>query len=553
MIRNVGTVLVFLFWVTVVVFMLVLMSRTTADGQELKVYRFWSKAELTDLASVHASKQPRDVQPYLQYFDAADIPPVDREPARQVLSYALNSLSTNDLITQPQEVPGSEGALFFIDIRLLRERGDDKGVKLLRINLDRLGDLGSGAAPFTEPYYHALVDSYTEDQEVKEAYQETYKAYETRQDSYGGRYYVEVTRTRTAYRTKTVKGKRYQKTVLGAHLNRATAGGLSAVTKTLFPIFVVSWFLTNALSEPRYHELLGLDDSEESVRKLAGVDDKTVERVGAQLRGAVLWSDVAHHNRILERRPTPQRKGRGSIHVSFDFKTSVNLQDVLKDVLIKLSDAKEIIFTLPNGLQGFFVVDNKDNRLDKADADVALNNRSRFRDRQVRTAFHCMACHLPDRGWIEVDDEVRNLASTPITLFADAVSKGDKKRGDRVRQQYLDTDYNELIQADQAVVEVAVAAATKSIVGRGMTCPQTAKFLTDTIYQYAYEPVSLQSLAAYLGCPQDEALAALQIAGNDPVFVILRKGGRARRDQVEAGFARLAALMYLGKHLEVKR
>ena len=340
------------------------------------------------------------------------------------------------------------------------------------------------------------------------------------------------------------KASARKKTVvaLSPALNKATAVGLAATLGTNFPIFEYRWFVANALTEPRYHELLGLDDSLASVKKLAAVDDRTADRVGAQVRGAVLVSDVAHHNRLLERTPTLQRYGRGTYQESYDFKTSVNLQNVLEDLLNEKPDAKEVIWTLPNGLQGFYVADANDKRLDKADGDVANNRRSRFRDTQVRTAFHCIACHLPDKGWIHIDDEVRELAKETITLAALAVEKNGKDRGRRVRQKYLGIDFNELLTADQAVVEAAVRASTGG--KAGLTCAETAREVTDTIYEYLHAPVTLDQLALELGYPKAAVLRACETKGIGNVLVGLRVGRPQRRDQIEAVYSRIAAVLY---------
>lgn len=511
------------------------LSLLGVKAQERRVYALWQKAALADQAAVFASRYDRKSVRTLRFVDLGAVAPLDRPRALQTLGYVVNSWSSNDLMVLPQEVPGTEGALAWFDLANLRNKNDGKGLEKLIAAFDRLGELGSGASPFPEPYYHVVEDVVTEDR-VEEV-----KGWsEWRTDQYGRRYRVEqVTR-------RIVKGKTARKVALGPHLNKGTVIGLSALTETAFPVFEYHWLLANGLSEPRYHELLGLDDTEASAKRLAAVDRRTADEVGAQVRGAVLFSEVAHHNRLLERTPTLQRYGRGSYQESYDFKSSVRVQDVLKDLLIEKPDAKEIIWTLPNGLLGFFVVDGEGKRLDKADADVALNNRTRLRDRQVRTAFHCIDCHLRDRGWIEVDDEVRALATKPVTLISDSFTKADRRRGERIRQKYLTIDYNELLQADQALVEVAVAAATRGESGP-LSCPQVAKSVVDAIYAYSYEPVSLRRLSLELGCPQDEVKLALQTKGVDPVFVVLRAGRPARRDKIEAGFAQVAFILYEAK------
>lgn len=494
-----------------------------------RVYRLWIKAEIFDASAIHAGKYTKKRTKYLRYFDMTALPPKDRGKGIQALGYVINSLSRSDEITPALEVPGTEGAVAFVtlDSYLI-----DPAV------FDRLGELGSGPAPFPEPFYHLTVDTTIEGKDSSEPY----KVHVQVRDGYGRTYFREETR----YKITRSKPFVQRKVLIGAHINKGTALGLTALTETAFPVYEFFWFVANALVEPRYHELLGMDDSVESAQKLAGVDLVQANKVGAQVRGAVLFSEVAHRNRVLERTPTLARYGRGTFQSSFDFKTSVRVQDALKDLLISQADANEIIFTLPNGLNGFFIADANGKRLDKADADVALNNRSRFLDRQVRTAIHCIACHLPDKGWIEVDDEVRALATKPVKLLADSFAKDDFRRGEQIRQKYLAVDFNELLRADQAVVEVAVRAATTNPNGKSLTCAETAKIVTEVARSYTDDPVPLSRLAIELGVPQADLLKALTTEGLDPVFAVLAAGRKARRDQIESAFAQIAAVTYRG-------
>lgn len=485
------------------------------------VYRLWPKAALVDVAAVHISRVPKHRQRHIRYIDLADVAPKDRAVRLQVLGLVFNSLSRSDLIVLPAAVPDTEGALAWVDLG---------NYKIDPATFDRLGELGSGPAPQPEPFYHVSTVS------VVEGKTETYKEWDARFDTYGRKYYVEVEKVR---KTQAV---RKNEIALGPHLNRATVLGLATLAESNFPIFNYYWLAYNALTEPRYHEIMGLDDTEASAKKLAVVDRRTADRVGAQIRGAVLLSGVAHHNRILERTPTLLRYGRGAYWESLDFKTSVKAQDVLKDTLNNKPDAREIIFTLPNGLQGYFVVDGKGVRIDKADGDVANNRRFKFRDSQVRTAYHCIACHLPDAGWIDVDDEVRDLSRKTITLIADAFAKDDKRRGERIRQKYLSDDIGDLIKADRAIVEAAVRKATG-----GLTSAQSARILTEDLRSYLDDQVSVAQLAVMLGYPSEDVLAAMQTKGVDPVFVIMRAGRKGRRDQIESGFAQLATILYAAK------
>ncbi len=471
-------------------------------------YRFWTQAQLVDQAAAHASRVPAGTQQYVRYLDFHHVPPEQRALKIKTASGVINSLSRYELLAQVQEVPGTEGALGWFDLSRLRSPDDKVGLAKLVKAFEKLGEVGSGPAPIPEPYYHSI---------------------------------GAVVKARTSTFSRRKRGSKA--VALGPHLNKATALGLAAITRTNFPIFEWHWFAFSAMVEPRYHELLGLDDSEASAKKLAAVDEKTADRVGAQVRGAALFSDVAHHNRVLERTPTVLRFGKGSYQESLDFKTSINLQDVLGDLLVEKADAKEIIFNLPNGMLGFFVVDGAGKRLDKADGDVANNRTSRFRDTQVRTAFHCMECHYKVSGWIEVDDEVREAAGKTITIASAAFEKTNKNRAKRVRQKYLDIDFNQLLRDDQALVITAVKAGTGG--PQGLTPAEFARSLVDSIWVELERPVDTAQLALELGYPQGHVEKAMATTGLGQPFALMLTGRKARRDQVEVAFARLATLLYL--------
>jgi len=519
-----------------------------------KVYRAWTKAEIVDAASVHVSRISKERQCYIRYVDLSAIAPDRRLEYIRVLAYVVNSWSRYDKLQLLKAVPDTELALVYFDLSLLRDPEDDKGLAQLVKAFDDLGAKGSGPYPLPEPFFHAILQ--TKDKVVTEAdKEETYSEWVPRTDGRGGTYVVwdstqgryvsqlvKVERTRTVKGyTRTVKGE--TKVVLASHLNKATVAGLALLTKTEFPIFEVRWLMYNGLVEPRYHELLGLDDSEASAKKLAAVDEKLSDKVGSKLRGAVLFSEVAHHNRLLERTPSQHKSGRGSYWESYDFKTSVDLQDVLKDTLNDKPDAKEIIFTLPNGLNGYFVVDANGKRLDKADGDVASNKRSKFRDTQVRTAYHCMACHLGDRGYIPIDDEVRALSKKTVTLVVDAYdkskAKAERSRAEKIRRLYLEDDINDLLALDQLVLDVALRKVTT-----GLKSDETGKLIADTIYEYLELPVNISVLARELGYSSEAVEKVVRVGGVDPVFVSIAAGRKGRRDQVERGFNQIATLLY---------
>jgi hypothetical protein len=67
-------------------------------------------------------------------------------------------------------------------------------------------------------------------------------------------------------------------------------------------------------------------------------------------------------------------------------------------------DGGEILFSLPNGLQGYLLVDGKGNRIDKGP--TAIVSDPKQADRAVVNGISCMSCH--SKGTIEKEDQVRS-------------------------------------------------------------------------------------------------------------------------------------------------
>ncbi|MGE0379060.1 MAG: hypothetical protein AB7Q45_26965, partial [Planctomycetaceae bacterium] len=141
---------------------------------------------------------------------------------------------------------------------------------------------------------------------------------------------------------------------------------------------------------------------------------------GKAQRSGFTESGVSGQNRLIERHPLTGT--RGFYWKSYDFKSS-NRTAILTefplgprfdgnpfDSLAFDHDGGEIIFTLPNGLQGYLLVDGKGNRIDAGPIEVVGDSLKTSGNEQIVTGLSCIACHR--RGMIESpDDEVRQFSS----------------------------------------------------------------------------------------------------------------------------------------------
>src|SRR5262249_45667221 len=89
---------------------------------------------------------------------------------------------------------------------------------------------------------------------------------------------------------------------------------------------------------------------------------------------------------------------------SFDFRTSKGRENMFADPIDLNPTGGEFIFSLPNGLQGYYVSDAKGTRLELAPTDIVTD---RFAaDKTVRNGLSCMRGH--DAGMKPFTDTVRS-------------------------------------------------------------------------------------------------------------------------------------------------
>ncbi|MGD0044574.1 MAG: hypothetical protein ABSE84_29915, partial [Isosphaeraceae bacterium] len=129
------------------------------------------------------------------------------------------------------------------------------------------------------------------------------------------------------------------------------------------------WFVSVATQPPLYHDLLGLPFKLKELEKLLDVKVQEDLDSGKARRGGVTVSGVSRNNRVLERHPARF----GAIWESFDFRTSVAKENLFRDPIHLNPAGREILFNLPNGLQGYFLCDAKGDRLEAAPTEIVTD------------------------------------------------------------------------------------------------------------------------------------------------------------------------------------
>ena len=183
---------------------------------------------------------------------------------------------------------------------------------------------------------------------------------------------------------------------------KAQLGRLQTEMKADIPSVHVDWFVAQASLPPLYHDLLDLPLTDRELETRLEVD---VIRNISNAPGVRVWragtnsSGVSASNRILERHTSRY----GAYWKSYDFAGSVGTQNIFTHPLSFTHDGGEVIFNLPNGLQGYYITNPSGFRLDDAPINIVSNPAAS--DPTVRNGLSCFGCHT--KGMNTFEDQVR--------------------------------------------------------------------------------------------------------------------------------------------------
>ena len=192
------------------------------------------------------------------------------------------------------------------------------------------------------------------------------------------------------------------KTDLKAQLNR-----LQTEMNSDIPSIRADWFISAASKPPLYHELLSLPLTDKELESRLDVD--VVENIrnapGIRvIRAGFNNSGVSENNRVVER----HKSRYGAYWKSYDFAGNIGIQNIFTNPLDFAHDGGEVIFNLPNGLQGYYIVNASGIRLDEAPINIVSDPAAS--DPIVRTGISCFGCHV--EGMNSFNDQVREVVES---------------------------------------------------------------------------------------------------------------------------------------------
>ncbi len=293
----------------------------------------------------------------------------------------------------------------------------------------------------------------------------------------------------------------------GILTDRATRQAIAVETRCRIPMVRADWFVATASRPPLYPEILQLPSNLGELERQLRMDARVNILQDRVMRSGFNGSGISKNNRILERHVSVH----GYYWRTYDF---TEVPENLRDRGTLLPDPRnvfafplgpgnvqaqgsflhaggEVIFRLPNGLQGYMLVNEVNDRIDKGPIEIVSDpNRP---DRAVETGVSCMGCHV--QGIIPKADQVRDHVARNLKSFP----QDDRERINALyppRQALLVQMRSDSEQYRQA------AARTGAIVGT------TEPVLTLTLHYEA--DLDARRAAAELGLRETEFIDRLR-------------------------------------------
>ena len=186
-----------------------------------------------------------------------------------------------------------------------------------------------------------------------------------------------------------------------AEADRALAADVYERSGTSQPFVRADWFVATASRPPLYHTLLDLPKHAQDLERSLKVDPEADFLNDKLARAGFAKSGISSQNRLVDRHPADY----GAYWKSYDFRRSEGTGNLFRFPLGPVFDANpfpnqafehaggEVIFNLPNGLQGYLLVDAKGGRIDAGPTDIVGDDDKTAGTSAVVNGLSCMACH----------------------------------------------------------------------------------------------------------------------------------------------------------------
>jgi WD40 repeat protein/mono/diheme cytochrome c family protein len=330
----------------------------------------------------------------------------------------------------------------------------------------------------------------------------------------------------------------------GVLQDTAAARAVLVNTATRVPCARGDWFVAAASRAPLYYDLLQLPAGVAELERQLRVDVAVDLQQDRAARAGFNGSGISRSNRVLERHDA----AHGAYWRTYDFEAvPQNLTD--RDALLPdrrnlfaaplgpgFGDSPfqhaggEVIFNLPNGLQGYMLVNARNERIDKGP--TAIVSDPKRPDRAVEAGLSCVGCHA--RGINPKDDQIRDhLAKNP-----GAFSRAD---AERIRALYVPASRM------RALMDEDAERFRRAVEKTGGKIGASAETVMTMTLRYEAD-VDLPALAAEVGLRPADLTARLTRAeaAARNVGALRMPGGTVSRPVAVQAFADLVRDLRLG-------
>jgi len=289
----------------------------------------------------------------------------------------------------------------------------------------------------------------------------------------------------------------------------------------------IDWFCSVALQPALYHDMMQMPSNvTELEHEIIGVDVAAELKHKNVNRGAVVLSGVSRNNRAAERYAVPH----GAYWKSIDYATSKGDENIFRDPINLHGVGGEMIFNLPNGLQGYYLANAFGQRIDSGPTEIVTDKFAE--DKVVRNALSCIRCH--DQGMKSFKDVVRPA----VEMLPDNLGFS--------RREVL-----ELYPKQEILIEFLKSdgerflTALEQVLGH----PQTIEPLAPVTRRFLEDPLTLTTASGELGLAKPGDLAAVFRNRHFAALglVPLASHGAVRRDAWEDYFDQIVRELGLGE------
>ena len=303
---------------------------------------------------------------------------------------------------------------------------------------------------------------------------------------------------------------------------------LQEETGAAIPFIYGDWMSFTASGGNRYYDILGLPNTLQELHTQVGLDFEGNLRDLNFIRAGFQDSGVSVSNRVIQRDAIP---GGGAFWTSFDFATSNGERNIFENPTDFQFDGGEFIFTLPNGMQAYYIAEADGDRLERAPQAIVSDPRQP--DRAVLAGMSCMGCH-DATGIIAMPDEIREhvLGTTAGGSVRDEVLRTYPTQEELMRIYVRDGELFRRARAATGIRE----SSSQATMEEGLLYDESA---------------TVNRLAGALGIDlervRDGVRADTGAFAGSIVALVDRAGARVDREELEAQFPEVVCALGIGQ------